>query len=244
MDYKIVLNNFEGPLDLLLKLIDKSKIDIYDIPISDITEQYMSYMYKMEDLNLELASDFIVMAATLLEIKSKMLLPIERNSDEDDTEEDPREELVLKLLAYKKYKEAAKELREYEKIELQAFYKPQDEFSFEEDTEEKIDFYNLNLLVRSLNNILHRRGIKEPSIDIELIKREEYSIKKCVEDILDKLKFKKEIRFSRLFNKDANKNQIIAYFLSLLELIKQKNIYVLQNDSFDELFINKLEDKE
>lgn len=241
MDYKIVLDNFEGPLDLLLKLIDKAEIDIYDIPISDITDQYMSYMYKMEDLNLELASEFIVMAATLLQIKSKMLLPIEQNTDEED-EVDPREELVLQLLSYKKYKEAAKELREYEAIESHAYYKPQEELAIEDDIEYQLDFYNLTLLVRSLNNILSRRGIKEPTLDVELIQREEYSIKECVEDILYQLKWEKEIKFSNLLKKDSNRNEIIAYFLSVLELIKQKTIYVVQDSAFTDLFINKLND--
>lgn len=242
MDYNIVLDNYEGPLDLLLKLIEKSKIDIYDINISDITEQYIAFIYTMEDLNLELASEFLIMASILLEIKSKMLLPIEKDIDEEEI--DPREELILRLLAYKKYKEAAKELREYESIEAQAFYKPQEDLTMEEDIDYQLDFYNLHLLVRSLNNILNNRDKKEKPIDIEEIKREEYSIKECVEDILYKLKFKANIKFSDIIKINSCRNEIVAYFLSVLELIKQRDIYVLQDAAFTDLLITKRNSEE
>lgn len=239
MDYNIVLDNFEGPLDLLLKLIEKSKIDIYNIPISDITEQYISFIYKMEELNLELASDFLIMASSLLEIKSKMLLPVEKDLDEEGEEIDPREELVLRLLAYKKYKEAAKELREYESIESQAYYKPQEDLSIEEDIDYQLDFYSLHLLVRSLNNILNKKGLEGKEMDIWEIRREEFTIKECVEDIIDRLQVNTKIKFSDLLKKNANRNEIVAYFLSVLELIKQKSIYVLQDEDFTDIFINK-----
>lgn len=239
MDYNIVLDNFEGPLDLLLKLIEKSKIDIYNIPISDITEQYISFIYKMEELNLELASDFLIMASSLLEIKSKMLLPVEKDLDEEGEEIDPREELVLRLLAYKKYKEAAKELKEYESIESQAYYKPQEDLSIEEDIDYQLDFYSLHLLVRSLNNILNKKGLEGKEMDIGEIRREEFTIKECVEDIIDRLQVNTKIKFSDLLKKNANRNEIVAYFLSVLELIKQKSIYVLQDEDFTDIFINK-----
>lgn len=237
MDYNIVLDNFEGPLDLLLKLIDKSKIDIYDIPISDITEQYMDFIYKMEDLNLELASEFLIMASILLEIKSKMLLPLEIDLDEEEI--DPREDLVLRLLAYKKYKEAARELREYETIEAQAFYKPQEDLTLEEDIDYQLDFFSLHLLVRSLNNILNRKNLTEKEMNIGEITRDEYSIRECVDHILEKLKLQSKIKFTELLREHSSRNEIVAYFLSVLELIKQKHIYVIQDEAFTDLLINK-----
>lgn len=241
MDYDIVLENFEGPLDLLLKLIDKAKIDIYDIPISEITEQYISFIYTMEDLNLEIASDFLIMASTLLEIKSRTLLPIEKDVDEE--EEDPREELVLRLLAYKKFKEAALELKEYKNIESGSFYKPGEDLSFYEDIEENIDFYNLKLLTRALNNILRKRGMEKKDIDIKEIKREEYSIKECLEDILEKVNKNANIKFTDLFYEDSSKSEIITYFLSVLELTKQKAVFIFQDEAFTDLFISKRDDE-
>lgn len=241
MNYNIVLENFEGPLDLLLTLIEKAKIDIYDIPISEITEQYISFIYTMEDVNLELASEFLLMASTLLEIKSKTLLPIEKDPDEEEI--DPREELVLRLLAYKKYKEAAAELKGYESIESQTFYKPGEDLSVYEDIDDDIDFYNLKLLTRALNNILKERGLREKDLDIRAIAREEYSIRECVENILEEVNIKRKIKFTDLLDINSNKNEIVTYFLSVLELTKQRAIYILQDEAFTELFISKRDDE-
>lgn len=124
MEYKIVLESFEGPMDLLLHLIEKAKIDIYDIPINEITEQYLAYLSKMEELDLEVTSDFLIMASTLLEIKSKLLLPQpKKEKSEDDTEDegDPRLELVKKLVEYKKYKEVTVTFRQLENIQNKVY---------------------------------------------------------------------------------------------------------------------------
>src|SRR5690625_2831358 len=130
MDYKIKLDGYEGPLDLLIDLIEKEEVDIYDIPINKITKQYFAYIYDMEELNLEIASEFLIMAANLLQIKSKMLLPKEKKIVEgEEVEIDPREELVKRILAYKQFKLAAEELKELGNLELKAYYKPMEDLT-------------------------------------------------------------------------------------------------------------------
>lgn len=243
MEYKIVLDTFEGPLDLLLSLIEKAKIDIYDIPINIVTEQFINYIYAMEEMNLEIASEFLVMAATLLEIKSKMLLPHEKIIEEDEEIEiDPREELVRRLIEYKRYKEAAKELRLSEDIESKVYYKPREDLSlYEEDIEYDLRF-DLELLVKSINKIISRRGIGEISLDITEIHREEYSLEECMDEVLSLLSMKNRIKFEDLLREDSSKNEIIAYFLSILELIRLKRISVYQDDMLMDLFITSREE--
>ena len=241
MDYKIVLESFEGSLDLLLNLISKTKIDIYDIPIHIITEQYMEYIYHMERLDLNIASDFLLMASTLLEIKSKMLLPKEKIIfDGEEFEIDPREELVMRILEYKKFKEAADKLKEFEKEKSKTYYKLQEDLSIYKNEDIDFDNFDLELLVKSLNHILDRRGIKKDKIIVEVIIREEYTISECIEKIFKKLEIIDKISFYDLLNVDARKNEIIAYFLSLLELIRTKYITVKQEDVFSDLIIEKV----
>ena len=241
MEYEIKLESFEGPLDLLLNLISKTKIDIYDIPIHIITEQYMKYIYDLEELNLEIASDFLVMASTLLEIKSKMLLPKEKVVfDGEEFELDPREELVRRILEYKKFKEAADILKDFKEEKSKTYYKLPEDLSFYEDDTIDFDSFDLNLLVNSLNKILIKRNIKEDEIDLEEIHREEYTISDCKRNILDKLNRLSSISFADLIDIDARKNEIIAYFLSLLELIRMKEVTVKQDGIFSELIIERV----
>lgn len=237
MDYKIVLDGFEGPLDLLLSLIERAKIDIYDIPINIITEQYIEYIYAMEELNLSIASEFIMMAATLLEIKSKMLLPQEVIIvDDEEIEIDPREELVKRLIEYKKYKEVAEELRVSEDIESKVYYKPREDLSEFTDIYEDIQF-DLNLLLKSINRIISRRGMKNITLDVSEIQREEFTLKDCMDELLSKLKFKKQINFEDLLSENFSRNEIVAYFLSVLELIRLRRIKVFQEKMDRELII-------
>lgn len=237
MDYKIVLDEFQGPLDLLLSLIEKAKIDIYDIPINIITEQYIEYIYSMDELNLSIASEFILMASTLLEIKSRMLLPQEvMLVDEIEIEIDPREELVRRLIEYKKYKEAAEELRVSEDIESKVYYKPKEDFSSYEDIYVDITF-DLNLLLKSLNNIISRRGKGKITLDISEIHREEYTLKDCIEEVLLKLKINKIISFEELLSENSSRNEIITYFLSLLELIRLRQVEVTQDNMHTDIII-------
>lgn len=238
MKYEIVLESFEGPLDLLLNLISKAKIDIYDIPIHTITKQYMDYIYAMENMNLEIASDFLVMASTLIEIKSKMLLPKEKVIFEDEEFEiDPREELVMRILEYKKYKEAAEELKKFEKEKSMTYYKPKEDLSIYDDGNIDFESFDLDLLLKALNKMLSKRGIIEEDIYVEQINRDEYTISECINNIFYKLENTGQIKFSDLINKNSEKNEIISYFLSLLELIRSKEVLVKQEGRFSELLI-------
>lgn len=238
MGYEIVLESFEGPLDLLLNLISKAKIDIYDIPIHIITKQYMDYIYAMEEMNLEIASDFLVMASTLIEIKSKMLLPKEKVIfDDEEFEIDPREELVRKILEYKKFKEAAEELKEFEIEKSKTYYKPKEDLSEYEDGIIDFESFSVDLLIKALNDMLSKKGLMEEEIDIKQINRDEYTISECINNIFDKLKVSKQIKFTDLIKSDSEKNEIIAYFLSLLELIRNRSIIVKQENTFSDLLI-------
>lgn len=237
MDYKIVLDEFQGPLDILLNLIEKAKIDIYDIPINIITEQYIEYIYSMDELDLGIASEFILMASTLLEIKSRMLLPQEVILvDEIEIEIDPREELVRRLIEYKKYKEAAEDLRVSEDIESKVYYKPKEDLSNYEDVYEEITF-DLKLLLKSLNNIITRRGKAKFTLDITEILREEYRLTDCIESVLSRLKIKRTISFEDLLSENSSRNEIITYFLSILELIRLRQVNVIQDKIHTELII-------
>lgn len=244
MKYKIVLETFEGPLDLLLHLIEKAKVDIYDIPISDITDQYMTYLDEMKELDLEIASDFLVMASTLLEIKSKMLLPTKNNTDENrqmEMEEiDPRMELVRRLVEYKKYKKVAEELKLQEINQNKVFYKPKEEFAYSKEEDLELDNLNLDELVKVLNKVLTKRNKKVKPIDIDEIQREEVTLEECINNIKDELNRRDNILFSELFNENSTRTEIIGMFLSILELIKSKYLKARQEKNFSDIVIIKI----
>ncbi|QQY80637.1 condensin subunit ScpA [Keratinibaculum paraultunense] len=242
MEYKIILESFEGPMDLLLHLIDEAKIDIYDIPINEITEQYLEYITKMEELDLEITSDFLLMAATLLEIKSKMLLPqLDKNEEKqlEMEENDPRLELTKKLIEYKKFKYISKELKEYEEIQRKVFYKPKEDLSLFIEEDESLKPMDLDELVKAFNCILAKTKDSNNIIDVDKIQREEYTLDKCMENIKKKLSNKKQIKFQHLFDENVDKQEIIVTFLSLLELIKMKEVVVYQEKNFSNIVIKK-----
>lgn len=240
MNHNIILESFEGPIDLLLSLINKTKIDIYDIPIHTITEQYMSYIYAAEEINLNIASDFLVMASTLLEIKSKMLLPKEKIIlDGEEYDVDPREELVRRLLEYKKYKEAADKLKVFEEQKSKTYYKLQEDLTDYKDDQIDFNSFNLNDLIKSINYILERQALTKEELTSGEISREEYSISECIENILVKLSNFNQINFSDLISKDSKKNEIVSYFLSVLELIISRDIIVKQKSEFSDIIIQK-----
>ncbi len=247
MGYKIVIDQFEGPMDLLLHLIDRAEIDIYDIPINKISEQFLEHIKGMKELDLDIASEFLLMAATLLEIKSKMLLPEEEKAEKDqlETEEDPREELVRRIVEYKKYKEAANELKEYENIYSKMYLKTKEEIFLESDEEFELRGIGVEDLFKSFNKIMKEKSKKDTVLEIDQIQREEYTLKSCIERININLEASDELIFSELFDfEDTSKAEIIAYFLSILELIASKYIGVRQRKDFSDLYIFKLEKKE
>jgi len=223
---------FEGPLDLLLHLIKENKIDIYDIPIVDITKQYLDYLELMKELNLEIAGEFLVMAATLIHIKSKMLLP----PDEEQTEEpaeDPRAELVQRLLEYQSFKEASTTLREKEEIWKNIFRRPPLE-NGDFDTESEPLLFEVSLfdLISAFKNILS----KTPGEAIE-ISRETLTVADKINFIIERLEREDGIKFEELFNEGSTKIVLIVTFLALLELIRLGLVKAYQEKSFGSIWI-------
>ncbi len=216
------LENFEGPLDLLLHLITKNKVSIYDIPIVEITDQYLEAIEGIEESQLENTSEFLVLAAQLLLIKSKMLLPKEEVEEE---EEDPREELARRLLEYQKYKEASQELRKTEFWSRYMFFKES----------EKIDFpipqydrhHETDELINAFNAILQRKIRKEKpkkKAFFGIVGREKVSVEDMSKKVYSMLSEKKRLPFKNLFKKSDSRPEMIATFLALLEMIKMNKI--------------------
>lgn len=236
MEYNIVLKTYEGPMDLLLDLIKENEIDIYDIPIFKITEEFLKYIENMKKLNLTLTSDFILMASTLLEIKSKMLLPKKEALDDEEVEDDPRLDLVESLLEYKKYKEASEILKIQEEYESKSFYKLRTEiFSMSE-----MDFLkdsNVKKLSLAFFNILKNYKDKE----VVGIEREYFKVEDASRKIKQALKKNKKIKFSQLLEDIVYKVDAITYFLGMLELIKNQYIVANQSDNFADILIEERE---
>jgi segregation and condensation protein A len=235
--YKIKLKNFEGPFDLLFHLIEKNEINIYDIPINDITDQYMDYLFQMEELDLEIASEFLVMAATLLHIKSRMLLPAKKEEKEEEI--DPREELVYKLIQYKKFKELSEFLKVKEKQWRGVYYK------FPETHEYGFDIYSTEISFEKLKNcyinllIINNEKINRNVGNIhEIIRHEKVSLKNKMKEILNLLLKKSFFIFSNVFSVEVlSRIEIITGFLAVLELSKAKKLTIKQKKLFDELYI-------
>lgn len=189
MQYKVMINEFEGPLDLLLHLIKENDIDIYDIKIEEVTKQYLDYIKAMKELNLSIASEYLVMASELIEIKSKMLLPKKEVKEEDDYEEDPKELLIQRLLNYKKYKEVTNEFKELEETRKQVFTKEPSNLSYYAINEENNDDVSLTDLMDAINNLLKRKELEKP-IETKITKKE-LSVTERVNKIRSILKCKK-----------------------------------------------------
>ena len=242
MSYSIKLDSFEGPLDLLLHLIDKAEVDIYDIPIAEITEQYLQTIQDMQQLQLDIASEFVVMAATLLSIKSKMLLPKKEEQvfqplfDIEMEEEDPRDELVQRLLEYKKFKELAVQLRDMEIGRSQVFSRPAEDLTpYSKEEENPVSNVSLYDMIHALEKLFTRINRKEP---LTKISRDEISIKDRMKEIRQLLKGGGGmIRFSQLFAEAVSRTEIVTTFLSLLELMKAKHITCVQNQLFSDILI-------
>ena len=215
------LESFEGPLDLLLHLITKNKVSIYDIPIAEITDQYLEAIEGIDGEKLENASEFIVMAAQLLYIKSKMLLP----KDEEEEEEDPREDLAARLLEYQKYKEASKELRKTEFWSKYMIFKEAEKIDFpipEYDKKHEVDE-----LIDAFAAIMERRRRRqkpEKKAFSGIVGREKVSVEDMVEKVCKMLDRKKNLNFKSIFKKSDSKPEMIATFLALLEMIKLSKI--------------------
>ena len=231
--YKVKLDVFEGPLDLLLYLIRKNEVDIYDIPIAEITQQYLDMLKVMRILNLEIAGEFLVMAATLTHIKSKMLLPTSTDGEDEEEGEDPRKELVDRLLEYERYKEAARSLESQDILERDVFTRKADGDAEEED---ELDL-NLFELIEAFQQIL-KRSSPELAHEITL---ERISIEEKITEILDTLgSAGGEVEFTHLFEGRPTKEVVIFTFLALLELMKLRMVRVYQRRHFHPIKIRRL----
>ncbi|WP_419873790.1 segregation and condensation protein A [Candidatus Pristimantibacillus sp. PTI5] len=236
------LDSFEGPLDLLLHLIDKAEIDIHEVSISEITIQYMDYLHAMKELELEVTSEFLVMAATLLAIKSKQLLP-KPPVFEDDYEDwpddglDPRDELIQKLVEYRKFKQIAEQLREKE-VERSLVYsrEPEDMTPFmKEEKVNPVEGVHLSDLILAFQKALRRAARRNV---VATVQRDEISVKDRIRDIVDVLKQFETVRFSRLIRENMDRHEIVVTFLAILELMKMKHITCFQHQLFDDIVIH------
>ena len=240
-EYKVQLEVFEGPLDLLLYLINKNEVDIYDIPIESITSQYVQYLSVMRMLDLNIAGEFIVMAATLLMIKSRMLLPVEDRPEMEAEEADPRWDLVRQLIEYKKFKDAATHLQECEFYQGNVFGQGGVALA-PTDPEPGIGLGDVSLfdLIAALNEAL-KRAEKE---EFGEIFGEQFTIADKIEAILVLIRSGGQITFSELFSRMANRNEITCTFLALLELIRLRQVKAQQKHQFGEILILKAEESE
>jgi segregation and condensation protein A len=235
-DYKVQLDVFEGPLDLLLYLIKKDEVDIYNIPIERVTKQYMEYLSVMKLLDLNIAGEFIVMAASLMMIKSRMLLPVEERPDLETEEEDPRWELVRQLVEYKKFKEAAAHLQQREYLQENVFARGLDPvLSSEPEPGVGIGEVSLFDLIAAFNEALKKVKIEEFGEIVD----ERFTVVDKIEHVLGVLREKGKMVFSTLFANAASRNEIVCTFLAVLELIRLRQIVAQQDSDFGEIVVAK-----
>lgn len=236
MTYQVKLSDFEGPLDLLLHLIKKSNIDIYDIKIDEITKQYLDYINQLEKINLNIASEYLVMATELIEMKSNMLLP-KNNVDEDIIDElDPKKALINRLLEYKNYKEMVGSFKELEAKRKEFFTKmPSDLIScgIEANPLNNEDV-KVSDLLEAFSKFLDRKKLESP-LPTKITKKE-YLVSKRVKEIRNVLKDKKRVEFTELFDV-LSKEYVIVTFLSMLDLAKKEEILIKQENNFDKIFL-------
>jgi segregation and condensation protein A len=232
--YKVELENFQGPLDLLLFLIKKSELDIYDIPIAIITKQYLEYIKVLKDLNLEIAGDFLVMASTLIQIKSSMLLPSRHEENPDEEGVDPRAELIRRLVEYSRYKEAALQLNEQKLLGRELFARSavSDELVAEDLPSEPLEL-DLFALIEAFRTIL----AKAPHESFHEVCAESISIAERINEILSLLQEREFIAFAELFENSRDRDYIVATFLAILELCKLKLIRVSQPEQYGQIWI-------
>lgn len=236
MEYSVNINVFQGPFDLLYHLIEKKEIDIYDIPIAEITDQYIESLEQMMQFNMNVASEFILMASTLIEIKSQMLLPQKEKS------EDPRQELVNKLLEYKLFKDVSETLKKYEDESSYYFSKPKEELAL--TSEVKVEQLSLNEInVYELYNVflslIKNQNIKIVPEDTFKVYRENYSVKDCVDELLKKLKLSGRVSLFSTFREkqQITKEYVITTFLAVLEISNKQGMKIYQDDTYSDIII-------
>lgn len=232
MELQLKLDHFEGPLDLLLHLLEKDKIDIKDIFVSDITDQYLKYIEGISEFDMENASEFLTVAAHLLEIKSRSLLP--KPAPVEEGEEDPEQALIRRLTEYKLYKEAGERLHDLEEENLRVYYKLPEEMHMEERIE--LNEMSLDSLMAAFNEVLKRvegNAVKKQ----REIRRDVYTVKGKMSYIRRKLAAKKKMSFFELFEDDGNKSEVVTTFAAMLELWKTAFLHLKQKENFGEITV-------
>lgn len=237
MDYSVNINVFQGPFDLLFHLIEKKEIDIYDIPIAEITDQYLEYLEQMMQFNMNVASEFIFMAATLIEIKSQMLLP------QKEVLEDPRQDLITKLLEYKLFKDVSEELKKYEDESSYYFSKPREEMAITSDVKtEQLSLNEINVyeLYNVYLTLIKKQNFKIVKEEKFKVYRENYRVKDCMDDITKKVKkFGRASLFSIFEEKESiSKEYIITLFLAVLELSNKQGMRIYQDNTYSDIIIS------
>ena len=235
MDYKFTIDKFQGPLDLLLHLIKEADIDIFDINVAEVTDQYLRYIESIETLNLNIDSEYLVMAAELIEMKSRELLPNEENDDVDEYEEDPRESLINRLLEYQKYKELAFEFQDMESQRKLMYSKiPSELTSFKSEDVLLEDDISLDDLIKAFMQFQKRKNWEKPLYTV--VTRKEYSFSKRCSDIIKKLNKSKKLKFEDLFD-IKNRSYVVVTFLAILDLAKKGRLKIKQDRNLDEIML-------
>jgi len=233
-DYKVRLEVFEGPLDLLLYLIKQDEIDIYDVSLERITSQYLEYLQAFKELNIELAGEFIVMAANLIYLKSRSLLPIDQQPPEEDAQEDdPRWELIRQLIEYKKFKEAAAELHQRE-LQQERIFARDDASGLERQEPLRLGEVGIFQLINAFQTVIKRLEARQ---DVQEILGERFSVSEKIDAILTRVASGVPVRFSDLFGAAVSRIEVVVTFLALLELIRLKQIRAFQKNIFEEIEI-------
>ena len=235
--YAIKLENFEGPLDLLCHLIDKNKMNIYDIKLSDITDQYIEYINQMEKMNLELTSEFLIMASTLLYLKSKNLLPSEVEDEKELTEE----ELLRRIIEYKKYKEISKKLKESYNIFSKRCYRIQEEIELPKQKLEKE--YQKETIIEMYKNVIEKNSsrLNQNAKNIEKIAiTDTYTVASKVKEMFKELLRRPKFVFNKLYKvSECNKQEVVTAFTGLLELSRRSKVITTQEELFGDIIVEK-----
>jgi segregation and condensation protein A len=235
VDYKVKLEIFEGPLDLLLYLIKRDEIDIYDISIERITRQYLEYLQAFKELNIDVAGEFVVMAANLIYLKSRSLLPVDQQPPEEDAEDDdPRWDLIRQLIEYKKFKEAAAQLHVRELEQERVFARDGGSDAAIADGPLRLREVGIFDLIHAFQNVIKRVEARE---DLREIFGERFSVSEKIDMILQRVGNGAAVRFSDLFGEIVSRVEIVVTFLALLELIRLKQVRAIQPKLFDEIEI-------
>lgn len=239
MEYKFKINEFEGPLDLLLSLIKESKMDIMNIEIIKLANQYLEYIESMNDLNLTIASEYLVLASELMYLKSKCLLP--KEEENDDEYEEVKENLVNRLLEYKQYKEVTSAFKNLEEERKELFTKVPSSLKEYKDNDIKLsNDVTLNDLLKAFQNFLERKKYKEPMIT--KVTTKEFSVEDRTRDIKNILRNRKKVEFFELFE-EFSKPYVVVTFLSILEMAKKSEIVIIQENNFDKIYCKEAENE-